>query len=97
MISYMMYLEGDTLEEIAQKRDLTLTTVQNHILRCGMEGHELDWDALIPQEYAELILEKVKTLGATRLRPIKDALPDEVSYLAIRAVIGKYGKATKQA
>jgi ATP-dependent DNA helicase RecQ len=86
----MMYQEGDTFEEIAQKRGLTLTTVQNHIVRSGMEGYELDWDALIPQEYEELILERVKTLGTKKLRPIKDALPDQVSYLAIRAVIGKY-------
>ena len=90
LTSYMMYQEGDTFEEIAQKRGLTLTTVQNHIVRSGMEGYELDWDALIPREYEELILERVKTLGTKKLRPIKDALPDQVSYLAIRAVIGKY-------
>ncbi|MDD2556231.1 MAG: DNA helicase RecQ [Syntrophaceticus sp.] len=94
--SYMMYQEGDTCAEIAQKRSLTLTTVQDHIIRSGMEGYELDWDALIPQEYEELILEKVKTLGTNKLRPIKDALPDKVSYLAIRAVIGKYGENTQK-
>lgn len=92
IISYMMYQEGNSCEEIAQKRGLTLTTVQDHILRCGKEGHKLDWDAWIPKEYEELILEKVKSLGSKRLRPIKDALPDEVSYLAIKAVIGKYRK-----
>lgn len=94
--SYMMYQEGDTFEEIAQKRDLTLITVQNHIIRSGMEGYELDWDTLIPQEYEELILQKVKTLGTKKLRPIKDALPDQVSYLAIRAVIGKYREEIKK-
>jgi hypothetical protein len=95
--SYMMYQEGDTFAEIAQKRSLTLTTVQNHIIRSGMEGYELDWDALIPQEYEDLILERIKTLGTNKLRPIKDGLPDQVSYLAIRAVIGKYGEELKKA
>jgi ATP-dependent DNA helicase RecQ len=93
----MMYQEGDTFAEIAQKRSLTLTTVQNHIIRSGMEGYELDWDALIPQEYEDLILERIKTLGTNKLRPIKDGLPDQVSYLAIRAVIGKYGEELKKA
>ncbi len=95
--SYMMYQEGDAFAEIALKRSLTLTTVQNHIIRSGMEGYKLDWDALIPQEYEDLILEKVKTLGTNKLRPIKEALPDQVSYLAIRAVIGKYGEELKKA
>lgn len=88
--SYMMYQDGSSMEEIAEKRGLSLITIENHIIRSGMEGYELDWDRLIPQEYEGLILEQVKTLGTARLKPIKEALPDNISYLAIRAVIGKY-------
>ncbi|MCL4440992.1 MAG: DNA helicase RecQ [Firmicutes bacterium] len=91
LITFKMYQTGTAVNEIAKERNLTPVTIQNHIIRCGEEGFFVDWDEIIPQEYETLILETIRELGAEKLRPLKDALPDEVSYFAIRAVMCKHG------
>jgi ATP-dependent DNA helicase RecQ len=88
-ITYQMFLQGKTIPEIAKERNLTRGTIEDHLLRAGLEGLELDWDAFIPKEYEALIMEKVEELGAQKLRPIKEALPESVDYMAIKAVIAK--------
>jgi ATP-dependent DNA helicase RecQ len=89
--SYEMYLAGETIKEIAKARSLTPVTIENHIIRCAAEGYPVDWDRIIPGQHEALILDTVNQLGADKLRPLKDALPGEVEYFAIRAVICKYG------
>ncbi|HWR05531.1 DNA helicase RecQ [Sporomusa sp.] len=90
VITLGMYRQGAELDEIAATRDLTTNTVQNHLVRCAQEGHTVDWDRLIPVQYEELIIAKVKEVGGKQLKPLKDALPDAVSYAAIKAVLCKH-------
>jgi len=90
LVTYEMFLEGKPLKEIAQQRELTLQTVQNHMVRCWQEGREVDWDKFISSRHEELILNTVKRLGAQKLSPVKEALPKEIDYFTIKAVICKY-------
>ncbi|MDF9409625.1 DNA helicase RecQ [Pelotomaculum isophthalicicum JI] len=90
LITLNLYREGGTIQEIARRRGLSVVTVQDHLVRCGLEGHQIDWDPFIPQEYEALILRKIEEVGAQRLRPIKEELPAEVDYFAIKAVLCKY-------
>jgi ATP-dependent DNA helicase RecQ len=85
-----MYEQGKSIKEIAKERELTHLTVENHIFRCVSEGHVVDLDRLIPKKFEGIILEKIKEIGAEKLKPLKEALPDEVDYTAIKAVIAKY-------
>lgn len=89
-ISFNMYQAGKTIQEIAKERNLTPVTIEKHIIRCGLEGCPVDWDTIIPQKYELMILETINNLGAEKLKPIKEALPDEISYFAIQAVLCKY-------
>ena len=91
MITYRLYQEGKTLKEMAEEREMTSITIQNHLVRCAQEGYEIDWNGFIPAEYEKTIVQTIEQIGAERLKPIKDALPDEIDYFAIRAVICKYG------
>jgi len=91
LVTYELFLEGNPLKEIALQRELTLQTVQNHMVRCWQEGREVDWDSFIPSRHEELILNAVKQLGAQKLSPVKEALPKEIDYFSIKAVICKYG------
>jgi len=90
LITLAAYQQGKTLEYIAKERELTMNTVQNHLVRCAQEGNPVDWDRLIPFRYEELIIAKIKELGGGQLKPLKDALPDDVSYVAIKAVLCKH-------
>lgn len=90
IISFDMYQEGKPLKEIAKERNLKIITIQNHIIRCGAEGYDVNWSSMIPEKYESLILEKIQEIGAEKLKPIKELLPNEVDYFAIQAVICKY-------
>jgi len=67
-------------------------TIQDHLMRCSQEGHVIDWSPLIPAQYEDLILAKINELGAGKLKPLKEALPEEIDYAAIKAVLCKYKK-----
>lgn len=89
MKSYKLYQSDNNLEEIAEMRDLALTTVQNHIIRAAEEGQEVDLDSFVPAQYRQLILEKIEESSNDRLKPIKEALPEEISYFQIKAMACK--------
>lgn len=93
--SYLTTLElfqaGQEPEEIAKDRGLSKVTVEGHLIRSAEEGHELDWSRVIPAEYEQQIVQVIGELGTEKLRPIKDALPEEVPYFAIHGVMCKYG------
>lgn len=90
LVTLELYRQGRALDEIAQERELTVNTVQNHLVRCAGEGYAVDWDRLIPGQYEELMIARIKEIGSSQLKPIKDALPDAVSYAAIKAVLCKH-------
>ena len=90
IISLNMYKNGASLKEIASIRELKEITIQDHLIKCQIEGQDVDLSPLIPEKYKSLIIEKIKELGGEKLKPIKDALPDEVDYMAIKAVLCKY-------
>jgi ATP-dependent DNA helicase RecQ len=92
VVSLYMYKEGLTVMEISVERELSPSTIQQHILRCAEEGMEVSLDELIPKDYEALIVEVIEKLGAEKLRPIKEALPEEIDYLAIKAVMLKHRK-----
>lgn len=93
IVTLNMYNEGKSLDEISQRRGLKLLTVQDHLMRCGLEGLEVNWDIFIPEKYEKLILEKIQEAATDRLKPIKELLPNEVDYNAIKAVLCKYKSA----
>lgn len=91
ILTYNMFLTGKSLEEIADERDLSLNTIKSHIVDCCMEGYDVDINSLVSKQQEELILKTIKHIGgAEKLKPIKEALPEEIEYFAIKAVIYKY-------
>jgi ATP-dependent DNA helicase RecQ len=90
LLTYNLFQQGKSLEGIARERDLSIITVQEHIVRSSLEGYKVDWDALISPEHEQLILAAIERLGAEKLKPLKEALPDEIEYFALRGVICKH-------
>ncbi len=85
--SWNLYQAGNNISQIARERELTHLTIQDHLLRCAREGYELNWPDLVTAEEEELIRAAVKDLGTEKLKPLKEALPEQISYFAIKAVI----------
>ncbi|MCU6712448.1 DNA helicase RecQ [Paenibacillus sp. J5C_2022] len=86
-----LFNSGLDAAEVAAERGLSQTTVESHLIRCAQEGEDLDWSRIIPSEHEARIVQAIQQVGADRLRPIKDALPPEVEYFAIRGVLFKHG------
>lgn len=91
-ITHQMYQGGMSITDIARKRNLKPLTVQEHIFRCYDEGLDVSLDDFIPKEHEALILKTIQQVGYEKLKPVKEALPEEIDYMAIKAVILKYLK-----
>jgi len=91
LITLEQYQAGASLEEIARQRKMSLSTIQNHLVRCSREGYTVDWDRFIPAGYEDMVVKAIEEVGAQRLKPIKEALPEDVDYFTIRAVLCKMG------
>ncbi|HEY8803716.1 MAG TPA: DNA helicase RecQ, partial [Clostridium sp.] len=90
VITYNMYKQGKSIADIIDQRKLKSLTVQDHILKCAYEGFDVNLDDFIPKHHEALIIEVIEKIGASKLKPIKEALPKEIDYLAIKAAIFKY-------
>lgn len=89
-VTFEMYQAGKAVEEIAALRKITPSTVENHLLRCAQEGYPLSLDAFIPKECEPLIRAAVFQVGREKLKPIKELLPEGISYFMIKAFLLKY-------
>lgn len=90
-ITFELYKEGKSIAELADIRNLTLATIENHLLKCAQEGYPLSLDDFIPAGQEQLIGEAIAQVGRGKLKPIKDILPEEISYCAIKAYLLKHG------
>lgn len=85
--TYKLYKEDLTINDIASNRGLSKTTIENHLIQCVEEGIDIDFSQYIPGNTKQLIEEVISELGRDKLKPIKEALPDEVSYFMIKACL----------
>jgi uncharacterized protein YpbB len=72
------------LEEIAQQRGFVLSTVEGH-LTPYIESGDLNIDHLVSREKQKLILDVLTDFKKENgIAPVKNALPENVSYSEIR-------------
>ena len=76
-----------SLKEIAKQRDLSISTIENHLIQCAQQGLGVEFSTIIPSEYVPLLEKAVEEAGRERLKPIKELLPDEVSYFMIKGYL----------
>lgn len=92
IITYNLYKEGKSLDEIVKERNLSIVTIQQHLFKCLDEGMDVNIDDFIPKDYEEIILNAIKKIGGNKLKPIKEVLPPEVDYMWIKSVWYKHMK-----
>ncbi|MFP4015676.1 MAG: DNA helicase RecQ [Halanaerobiales bacterium] len=90
LLTYKLFKSDKSIKEIAEERDLTERTIENHIFKAYEEELDIDLDFLIPDDFEEEIVKIINKNGSERLKPIKESLPEEVTYTAIKAVLAKY-------
>jgi ATP-dependent DNA helicase RecQ len=79
-----LFRAGRSIEDIADQRGLSPTTIINHLCDAINAGDEVDIERLISAERLRLIAATFARLGDTPLSPVKEALGDAVSYDDLR-------------
>ncbi len=90
IITYEIYKQGKSIDEIAKIREMKERTIEDHIVMCLREGMDIDALEIVPPKYIEMIKEALNNCKENRLSPVKQMLPEEVTYFWIRLV--KYGR-----
>lgn len=89
MESYHQYQVGKTIKEIAEARSLSVLTIESHLIKAADEGLELDWEQIFSNDTYQQIIEIANQLGSDKLKPLKEALPEDISYFMIKAALAK--------
>jgi ATP-dependent DNA helicase RecQ len=90
-----LHRRGLSATEIARQRNLVLSTVENHLLECLLGGFDVDTAQLVSGEVREQIEEAIEKHGTERLKPIHEALPENISYNQIRFVLAERKRSEK--
>lgn len=92
-ITLELFRQGKGILEIAAERELTNSTVLQHLQKCIelklLAVNEINFSELLTEEEERRILEVIKEVGFEKLNPIKAALSSDISYDTIKAAIVK--------
>jgi len=86
IISFNLFKEGKSIEEIAKERNFSITTIEGHLAAFVATG-EIDINKMVSEEKQELIKAAIKIQCTSGTKNLKDNLPESISYGEIRMVI----------
>ena len=81
-----LWNQGYSVEQIAVQRELSQSTIENH-LSSFIESGQLNVTDLVDSKIQSLIKEQIELHGWVSLRTLKDNLPENISYGEIRWVV----------
>lgn len=82
-ISYNLFKEGKSIEEIAQERKMAITTIEGHLSTFIVDGL-VNIDQLVSAEFQKQINDAGEKFGWDSLKTLKENLPEQISYGQIR-------------
>lgn len=86
--TYQLYQQGLSLEEIALKRNLNITTIHSHIAQLYLKGDITTIDKFVNQEEIGRVSNTIKAIGKVeKLKDVFDFLNGEMEYSKIRLAL----------
>jgi ATP-dependent DNA helicase RecQ len=89
IVSYKLFQSGKTIKEIASIREFSERTIESHLFKAYKDGHSLPWNIFFNDEEENEVLKARESIDEEKLKPLKEALPEDYSYLTIKAVLVK--------
>jgi ATP-dependent DNA helicase RecQ len=83
-----LHREGLSPAQIAAQRELSERTIYGHLARLIAAG-KVDLESLVSPEVITQVRAVAKEVGTERLSPIKERLPDSISYAEIQCVLAQ--------
>ncbi|MBU3743135.1 MAG: DNA helicase RecQ [Sediminibacterium sp.] len=88
-LSLQLFREGLDITAIAESRQLSEATIEQHLCFFVEKG-EISIEKLVSESNQELIRTMATKVGRLRLKLIKEALPDSISYAEIRYTLAAF-------
>ncbi|MEM9675180.1 MAG: DNA helicase RecQ [Bacteroidota bacterium] len=85
-LTYDYYQKGKTVYQIAKIRNLSSTTIHNHLAYYVQKG-SIPISDLVDPEIVTKVEDAIYVHGDTALKPLKDSLDDSITYDEIRLVM----------
>ncbi|QOR36701.1 DNA helicase RecQ [Clostridium sp. 'deep sea'] len=85
--TYQQYLTGNSLEQIAKERNLTVNTIIKHLEVCLKKGYELDFTEFVAIEKMEHIQDVYHKHKPQSLKQLKELLPEVYSYNELKLAL----------
>jgi len=94
-MSFNLYKEGKSIAEIATERNLSVATIEGHLIPYIIDG-EIEINALVPEEKQQLILDAVAIHGSFSHKTLIENLPDTFTYGEIKMVLAAVKTTTEE-
>ncbi|WP_164667516.1 DNA helicase RecQ [Virgibacillus doumboii] len=91
VISYTMFQSGKSIKDIAVIRDFSKRTIEGHIFKAFKDGYPIAWEIFFNEEEEGVVLKAREEIDEPKLKPLREALPEEYDYTKIKAVLVKNG------
>ncbi len=85
-LTLAMFQQGLSMDEIAQRRNMSRGTILTHLTELLESGESLDMERLIRPDRYNVIADALREVGGELLKPVKEFLGDEYAYDEIRLV-----------
>ena len=85
--SWNMLDTGMSISQIAEERGIKEVTVQSHIVKAATDGKRVEWSQFFTESEEKLIKKVLDENEGKTLTEVKMALPDEIDFFKIRAVM----------
>ncbi len=83
-VTFTMFEEGRSIEEIARERNLKTSTIASHLAELIEAGEPIDVDRLLAPDRYQAIVAAIEQVEENTLKPVKELLGDSYSYEDIR-------------
>ena len=92
LVTFDLYNQGLSIDEMAQTRDLTPNTIIEHLCYLIDKGLAVEIKKFVKPAKQQMIVEAIKKVGPEKLSPIKELLGEEADWNEIKLVLAEFKK-----
>jgi ATP-dependent DNA helicase RecQ len=93
--TYNLFRNGHSVEEIATQRNLVTKTIEGHLIECMSAGLTVDISIFVSDSDRTQIENAIAEHGTDKLKPIRESLPENITYNMIRFVVAEHRQLSK--
>jgi len=87
--TYQLWRQGRSLDEIATIRNLKVATIEDHFVEIALRERDFSIEIFMEKNKIKHVQRIIETLQTRKLRVLKQAVGEEISYFEIRLVLAQ--------